>query len=57
MLSEKFAMIHALNYTKHHTTGKLIITIGSILFFPLWGTGVTEVLSVSLCLNYQAIIT
>lgn len=23
MLSEKFAMTHALNYAKHHTTGKL----------------------------------
>ena len=22
VLSEKFAMTHALNYTKHHTTGK-----------------------------------
>lgn len=32
ILSEKFAMTHALNYTKHHTTGKLIITIADILF-------------------------
>ena len=46
-------MTHALNYSKHHTTGKLIITIASILFFPLWSTGVTEVLdNVSLCLSY-----
>lgn len=45
-------MTHALNYSKHHTTGKLIITIASILFLPLWGTGVTEVLNASLCLSY-----
>lgn len=32
MLSEKFAMTHALNYTKHHTTGKLIISIAWIVF-------------------------
>lgn len=57
MLSEKFAMTHALNYTKHHTTGKLIITIASILFFPLWGVGVAKVVNVSLYLSYKVIIT
>ena len=49
MLSEKFAMTHALNYTKHHTTGNLIITIADITLFALWSTGVIEVLNVSLC--------
>lgn len=57
MLSEKFAMTHALNFTKHHTTGKLIITIASILFFPLWGVGVAKVVNVSLYLSYKVIIT
>lgn len=45
ILSEKFAMTHALNYTKHHTTGKLIIkqwcTMHVLNIVALWDGGVT----------------